>query len=199
MRIDLKHSFNEGITNLTNWRNRYSKEEYPFKIVQNIFYRQYTMDAIWDNQLQNSFKELSRTETDIIFAYQKIEVEYATASKAFASAEILMNLMNQQNDIGGINYKNSIELINKSIKGDNTSTEELEFRYLYRLLSNKSVLMWAAFGRSGFTENEAISQVLGHSIYPNQTFKYASILDLFGQVGIAPYLNNVYIPLTNLY
>jgi len=156
MQIDLKYPVTEGMNNLNNWRNRYSKSDYPFKAVQNIFYRQYTMNSIWDSQLQNSFLKFKNTETDVSIAYQKLEIEYSNASKAFAGGTTLIDLMNQQIDIGGINYKNSIALINESQNGDNKSTEELEFRYIYRLLSNKAVLMWAAFGHTGLSQNESI-------------------------------------------
>ncbi|MGB8193193.1 MAG: hypothetical protein WCF67_14790 [Chitinophagaceae bacterium] len=73
MRIDLTQPFSEGVNNLITWRARYSKFEYPFKVVQNIFYRQYTMNSIWASQLDNAFEKLKGTETDIIKAFQKIE------------------------------------------------------------------------------------------------------------------------------
>ena len=37
--IDLTYALNEGTSNLIKWRGRYSPQEYPQKIVLNIFYR----------------------------------------------------------------------------------------------------------------------------------------------------------------
>ena len=44
MKLDLKNSLKEGNDLLSNWKNKYSKTEYPEKIVLNIFYRKYTME-----------------------------------------------------------------------------------------------------------------------------------------------------------
>lgn len=55
MRIDLTNPYNEGYNNLKTWRTRYSKSEYSSKVVTNIFYRQYTMQSIWDTQIDKSF------------------------------------------------------------------------------------------------------------------------------------------------
>ena len=199
MKIDLKNPFLEGINNLNNWRNRYSKFDYPFKIVQNIFYRQYTMNSIWESELYNSFTGFKNSEKNIFDAYEKIEIEYSNAAKAYALGNTLLDLMKQQVDIGGINYANSIALIDKSRGGDNDSTEELEFRYIYRLLSNKSVIMWAAFGRIGLTQSEAVNQILDTHINFSQSFQYAEILDLLGQSGVSQIMNTIYSPLPNIH
>lgn len=111
MRIDMTNPFKEGMTNLNNWRNRYSKHEYPFKVVLNVFYRQYTMNSIWNSQINGSFSRFKNTESDLIQAFQKLESEYSNASHQFTIGNTLIDLMNQQQDVGGLNYKNNIPLI----------------------------------------------------------------------------------------
>lgn len=198
MRIDLTNPFNEGVTNLKNWRDRYSKNEYPFKVVLNIFYRQYTMNSIWDTQLNNSFSQFRNTETDILKAFQKLETEYSNASGKFTVGNTLIDLMNQQQDIGGLNYKNNLPLITRGQSGDNKAVEELEFTYLYYLLANKATLMWASFGRKGFSQIDAIAQVTGAIIEYEQAIKYVDILNILGQLGISKTMKSLYTPLNNL-
>jgi hypothetical protein len=199
MRIDLSNSFNEGMSNLKNWRSRYSKNEYPSKIVLNIFYRQYTMNSIWESQIENSFNRFKNTEVDILEGFKKLETEYSNASGQFTVGSTLIDLMNQQKDIGGLNYKNNIPIIIRGQSGDNKAIEELEFTYLYYLLANKAALMWASFGRKGFTKIDAIAQVTGVIIEYNQPISYAGILDLLGQLGVSKSMNSFYTPLPNLY
>lgn len=198
MKIDLTNPFNEGMTNLKNWRNRYSKNEYPFKVVLNIFYRQYTMNSIWDTQINNSFIQYRNTEIEILKAFQKLETEYSNASGKFTIGNTLIDLMNQQQDVGGLNYRNNISLISRGQSGDNKAIEELEFTYLYYLLANKATLMWAAFGRKGFSQTDAIAQVTGAIIEYEQAMKYPDILNLLGQLGISKTMKSLYSPLNNL-
>ena len=49
--VDLINGFQEGMRNILNWRNRYTEDEYPGKVVLNIFYRKYSMEAMWDDML----------------------------------------------------------------------------------------------------------------------------------------------------
>jgi|TARA_B110000967_G_scaffold207508_1_gene257066 hypothetical protein len=199
MRIDLTNPFNEGMNNLYSWRNRYSKSEYPSKIVLNIFYRQHTMNSIWESQIDSSFNKFKNSETDKLTAFRKLELEYSNASKKFTVGNTLIDLMNQQKDVGGLNYKNNIPLINSGRSGDNKAIEELEFTYLHYLLRNKATLMWAAFGRKGFSKIDAIAQVTGAVIEYNQPIDYAVILDIFSQLGVAQSMQKLYTPLKNLF
>lgn len=195
MRIDLTNTFNEGMNNLNTWRNRYSKSEYPSKIVLNIFFRQYTMNSIWESQIDSSFSKFKNTETDTLIAFRQLELEYSHASRQFTIGNTLIDLMNQSKDVGGLNYKNIIPLINRGQNGDNKAIEELEFTYLHYLLRNKVTLMWAAYGRNGFSKIDAIAQVTGAVIEYNQPINYAGILQLFSQLGVAQTMQELYTPL----
>jgi hypothetical protein len=199
MRIDLSNPFNEGLNNLRNWRNRYTKNEYPSKVVLNIFYRQYTMKSIWESQIDNSFNRFKNTEIDVLVAFQKLETEYSNASIHFTNGNTLIDLMNQQQDVGGLNYRNNIPLIRRGQSGDNQAIEEIEFTYLYYMLANKATLMWAAFGRKGFSRVDAIAQVTGVVIEYNQPITYAGILDTLGQLGVSQSMNQMYSPLNNFH
>jgi hypothetical protein len=157
------------------------------------------MDYIWDSQINSSFSKFKNTDTDLIRAFQKLELEYSNASGQFTIGNTLVDLMNQQQDVGGLNYKNNLPLISKSQGGDNKAIEEIEFTYLYYLMCNKAVLMWAAFGRKGFNQVDAIAQVTGAVVEYDKTIAYGHIISLLGQLGVSQSINNLYSPLSNLH
>jgi len=198
MRVDLTNTFNEGVQRLNMWRGRYSKAEYPSKLVMNIFYRQYAMGDIWNTTIEPSFGKLKGTEKDVLSAFQKLQMEYSQNSQKFTIGNTLIDLMNKKQDIGGLNYANNIPLINQAQKGDNAALEELEFTYLYKFLSNEAVLMWAAFGRCGYNKIDAIAQVTG-AVIADQPLDYSTILQILGQIGISRTMDNLYEPLPNLF
>ena len=63
------------------------------------------------------------------------------------------------------------------------------------MLAIKATLMWAAFGRKGFTKIDAIEQDTGVFSDYNQPISYTGILDLLGQLSISESTNNYYTPL----
>ncbi|MDR3697347.1 hypothetical protein [Mucilaginibacter sp.] len=124
MRIDLTNLYAEALDMLKTWRNRYSKNEYPYKIAVNIFYRQYTMNSIWDCDLDNSFDEYKGVEIDILESFRILETVYANTSQKFIGGDILINLMNEKDDRGGLNYKDILPIVLRAQSGDNASVEE---------------------------------------------------------------------------
>jgi hypothetical protein len=199
MRVDLSNPLSDGMNHLKNWRMGFSKKDYPVKIVSGLFERQYAMNEIWRTQLDSSFDQYKNTEPDIIKTHQQLEIEYNKALQRFSGKNTLIDLMNKKEDIGGLNYANNIPLILKSQNGDNAATEELEFTYLYYLLCNKATLIWAAFGRKGFSRIDAIAQVTGVIIEYDDPITYGSILKILGQIGVSITMNKLYSPLSKLY
>jgi hypothetical protein len=47
MMVDMTQAFTEATNNIRTWRNRYSADEYPHKVVINMMYRAYTMRQVW--------------------------------------------------------------------------------------------------------------------------------------------------------
>jgi hypothetical protein len=77
--------------------------------------------------------------------------------------------------------------------------EEIEFTYLYYYLSNIATLIWAAFGRKGFSKIDAIAQVTGVVIEYGKSIEYSDILDVLGKLGVSQMMNKIYSPLPNYY
>jgi len=192
MRLDMTNTFNEAKENINIWKKRYASEEYPFKVVLNIFYRQFTMNSIWEKELKSSFVKYFNTEPDWVSGYEKIENEYSQASGQFTVGNTLVNLMNQRQIVGGINYANFEQLISRGKIGNKSAIEEIEFSYIYYYLTNKAINIWASFGRTGQNEIDSIATITGAIVEANQEITYSVITNTIGQIGVAKAMNDLY-------
>jgi len=195
MSIDLRNPLNEGTNYLKIWRERYSINEYPSKIISNIFYRQYVMDSIWNTEIFNSFKLYSDTESSVLKAYQKIEKSYSKNAENYALNNRLDNLIKERVEIGGLNYNSYIPLLSKIDNKENEALEELEFSYLYWLLANKAIMMWASFGRNGYDQLDSITKVSDVIIKLNEPLTYKNSLNIFGNLLVSKFMEINYTPL----
>jgi hypothetical protein len=197
MRVDFSGTYNQGYDRLLMWRVRYSKHEYPFKVVVNKFYRHYTINDMWNTRIEPSFSTFKSTQTNIMEAFQKLQSEYSTDALKWAGDNLIVE-MNKQKDVGAINYSDNISNISKSQNGSSIATEELEYAYLYYLLSNELILLWAAFGRCGYSEIEAIAQITG-AVIEEMSLSYEIMINILGPLGAGQILNKCYSPLPSLY
>lgn len=195
MSINLNYCLTDGIRYLEKWRERYSNDDYASKVILNIFYRQYAMDFIWNSHILNSFNNYENSETEVLAAYQKIEIAYSSSAENFVSNNRISSLIDEDMEIGGLYLKGLQPLILKAKKEDNEAIEELEFSYFYWLLANKSIMMWAAFGRIGFCPIESVKKVTGAIIKMNQPFTYKNTLSIFGELTVSNFLKKEYVPL----
>ena len=56
---DLAKSYERKIQKLKNWRDRYSKVEYPYKVIMNMFYDLFATQYIWP-EIDRSFSGLKK-------------------------------------------------------------------------------------------------------------------------------------------
>ncbi|NGX84405.1 hypothetical protein [Aequorivita sp. KMM 9714] len=202
MKLDLKNSLKEGNDLLSNWKNKYSKTEYPEKIVLNIFYRKYTMDFMWD-ELNNSFQKKFLGGNKILWndfniGLQKLKTSYQQTAVA-KTQPVLLNLLSKKtkNKVGNISYFDFKKQIEKAQNGSAKDLEELEYAYLYSRLADECVLIWSAFGGTGLNKIDAISKISGTIIEKKAINKYNEIEAILGQLCSAPYLEKNYNPATS--
>lgn len=201
MRTDLRHSFNEGINYLSTWRNRYSKSEYPEKVVMNIFYRKYTMEFMFPEIIgcyETNFLGKPKVKwTDFNVGFAKLKETYGNTATS-KTQSVLMNLLSQtQRNVGNTNSGIFAPLITEAKAGDNAKLEEIEYAYLYYLLADECVLLWGAMGGTGLTKIEAIGKMSGILIEPKEDIKnYGQVEQTLGKFCAAPYLSEHYKPLT---
>lgn len=191
--VDLIQGFNEGMNNIRTWRNRYAPSEYAGKVVLNIFYRKYTMQAMWNDMLPY----INQTKGgDFQQAVQDLERIYGSTAMTKIQPVLLANLQSQpEKQLGGTSYAAFKPAISKSAIGDKSAREEVEFAYLYNLLADKATLYWAAACSTGLDKIKALAFVSGYQIEPMPINDYSTANMALGQLSAAPYLHNHYNPL----
>lgn len=191
--LDLRTPHNEGINNLLTWRNRYSSLEYPEKIVLNMFYRKYTMDFLWP---EIAYINSNKTWSDFGSGVKEIE-EMFSACAINKTRNNLEHLL--KNDgariVGNCSYDSFKQRISRAKSGNKKELEELEYAFLYYLLTDKCVLYFAVLIGLGIKKMDAISQLSGYILEEVQINDYETISAILGQVCAAQYLNQFYSPL----
>jgi len=176
--------------NLLKWRNRYSKKEYSEKVVLNIFYRKYTMDFMWNDIISCFGKGVKWNDFNI--GFQQLKMIYSNTSTS-KTHNVLMDLLQQKDKvIGNTTYRNFLDLIKLEQQGDNSKLEEIEYSYLYYLLTDESILLWAALGGTGKDKIDAIGVLSGYKIETDDIIHYRQADEVIGKLCSAPYLAQKY-------
>lgn len=198
--INLESYYYEGITNLQNWSNHYDSQGYSEKIAYDIFYRRYTIEFMWPTIV--SLIEKGKTidpftattnGTESLETVEKIYNRTATEKTSLILDSLLKN--SPADSVGGIKYEHYANLIKRIQNGDREAKEDLEFSYLYYLLSDKAILIWVSLCATGFNKTQAIAFLSGISVMPQPVDDYETISSAMGQLCAAPYLNKHYTPL----
>ncbi len=197
MRVDLSSQLNEGVSNLLKWRNRYSKNEYPEKILLNLFYRKYGMVQIWDD-IDGAFKKKLFGGNKIFWnnyleGFSKLKALHQETARAKVMP-VLENLLVREpgKAIGGISYGEYNNRIIGAKNGKSSDLEEMEFAYLHYYLTDDCILLWAAFGGTGMSRIDAIAQLSGAIIETPEIKTYAHIESVLGRLCVSPYLHQNY-------
>ena len=174
--IDLRQALTEGTNNIRAWRNRYSRDVYPHKIVINIMYRVYLMSYVWK-------------------AFENHELQ----TYSMQTLQVNPNLMNWlQNyptrEVGGITFAGYDRIATKA-ESDKKSLEELEFSYLFNLLQDKCVLYWISLRQTGQSQTQAIASLTDVLIEELPDADYKTMREVFSQLIVAKYLHENYIQL----
>lgn len=195
--INLHHELQFGIKNIMQWRNRYNYKEigsvYASKLVTNIFYRRYTTNLIWQSIMQFANHEVKMSTQDA----QMYLMNLYQSTAVHKVSPIIENWLENNPNIyvGGIHLGGFEKLIDDASRGDRTAIEELEFDYLYYLLSDMCCVYWASICSSGVSKIDAIAQMTGFIIQPMPLEDYDVIVNGLGQLLVAKYLEENYTPL----
>ncbi|MDC0865703.1 hypothetical protein OAP50_01260, partial [bacterium] len=124
--FDLKASEERKINKLKGWRERYSKKEYPYKVIMNLFYELFSIESIW-NEINSAFSGKKQFE-NLSEGYSHI----GGIKREYQLAQIHPNLESfiKNNKVAaGIKYSDFEEKIHKAQNGDNNEVIEIEFSY----------------------------------------------------------------------
>lgn len=189
--IDLRPPLNEALGNISSWRNKYTRKEYPHKIVLNIMYRAYTTKLV--------FEAFSKDELPDFDDYNEASTEIHKFYGQMAITEVHANLIRwmttNSNEAVGTVCTARLENLASKAESDSQALEELEFTYIFELLNDMSVLFWIAFRLCGESEVNAICKLCDAMIRPLDHMDYAITKQVFQQLLVAPYMNKNYRPL----
>lgn len=156
--FDAKSTQNRKIQKLQEWRNRYSKEEYPYKVVMNMFYDLFAVESIWSD-INSAFSGVKQFD-DPNLALQHI---------GGLKRQVQLSLINQnlesflKNDkiACGAKYSDFKKMISEAQNGDNHKVIEIEYSYWYYNQYHEAVIIWAAYGYLGYDKHSAFQAVTG--------------------------------------
>ncbi len=186
---------------LIAWRNRYSKYEYPEKVMINSFYGQHSVDFIW-NSIYEIFKNVEHTGKKVYFDFNKardsINNNYRTAQLNDVRP-VLLSLLEKKLNAGGLNFNKFSNLVLAARNKENKAIEDIEYTYIYYSLANEYLFTWAAYGLLGMTRYNAFIETTDFEINTEIMTNYENSLSLLGQYGTAQFLNKNFSPLSPLF
>lgn len=188
--LDLSPVLKQGTDNLIQWRKRYSSNEYPEKIVLNIFYRRYTMEVMWNELIKVMNESKSNSVEDALYKFKMLYSSTAV-QKVAPNLQTWLNV-NPSKLVGGIKYAGFEDLIKRTKLGSKDAREELEFSYLFYMISDEVTLFWAALCSAGHSPMDAITTISGFTMDPFDVIDYTTITECLGQFYTALFLQERY-------
>ena len=146
--IDLRPPLNEAIGNISNWRNRYSRMEYPHKIVLNMMYRAYTTRFVYEAFIRDELPDYD----DFTEAAREVHRFYGQMAATEVHANLIRWMQTRPNEQVGTLIAARMEALATQAETDPKALEELEFSYIFELLNDMSVLYFIAFRLCGESE-----------------------------------------------
>jgi hypothetical protein len=199
--IDLTSFYQEGINYLHTWRNRYSKQEYPYKVAVNILYRKYHMVAMWNDVCDCMRFDHSGNQQ---VKWNDSNVGFQKLLDIYSSKTILVNpgfetrLQNDSaKEIGDTSFDNFRQNIANAQSGSAEDLESIEFAYLYYKLTDQVILYLAAMCGTGMKPMDAMARIC-QIIFQVDLTSYSQCVAAIGRGCVAPWMNTNYKPLDNL-
>lgn len=159
--FDIQASQNRKINKLKEWRTKYSKDEYPYKVVLNLFYELFSVEFIWDD-INRAFEEGQQftdpTQALIYFGEKKREVQLSVIHQQ------VQQFMQNDRVAGGIKFSDFKSMIQNSRNGDNHQVIEIEYAYWFYCQYLEAALQWAACGLLGMDKHSAYIEVTGGDV-----------------------------------
>lgn len=168
--------YQDRLARITQWRNRYSKTEYPYKVLLNTVYQMLVCIEMWEYIL-NCF-----TQGKVYNDFQAASNIVQNKSGEVATKKvhpIVESTIRSGKTISCLNISLLNEIVAKAQKGDNKSVEEVELSYFWYTGAVEISYAYAALGLMGMTKMQALQQVSSLIIGGNPD-DLNSALSIFG-------------------
>jgi|GEM_PF-2645072 hypothetical protein len=159
--FDIEAAQNRKINKLKEWRNRYSKEDYPYKVILNMFYELFSIELIWD-EINSAFsgRKQFNDSTQALMHIGEIKRQIQISQVH----QNLESFLSSDKVACGVKYSDFKEMVNKAQNGDNHKIVEIEYSYWFYCQYWEAVLEWAAYGLLGYDKHSAFKTVTGGDV-----------------------------------
>lgn len=153
MSVDLTQFFKDSRNKLTMWKLRYSSDEYPYKVVLNIFYTKFAVATMWDNVINNNYP-------DWLTAYRDIKGTFEDVSRNQIVPH-LENWLQEDRKVSTIKFSDFTKYISSASKGDLDALKGIEYTYFLNRMMDEYLIFWLAMVTSGMDKQQAFEHVTG--------------------------------------
>ncbi len=191
--IDLSPLYAEASSKIQLWRNRYTKNEYPHKIVINMMYRAYTTRFVYQAFLSNGLPPFD----DFHEAASYVIGFYGQTAVTKVNANLLDWMRMNPNELVGTLTASSYENLADQAEYSPSKLEELEFSYIFNTMSDMCVLYYIAFRLCGDSQEEAIKKLTNYIVEIYEELTYEQLKTFFTQLQkfLPEYLGKHYHPI----
>ena len=176
---DITNSSQNKINKLNEWRNRYSKDEYPYKVILNMFYDLFSTQKIW-SQINESFSGFKKY-SDFNDAFNEITSMRRNAQLDYVQPN-LMKLLDDNKEAAGTKYSDYSESVSKAQGGDNHAVVEIEYTYWFYGSYNDATIYWAACGLLGLDKVSAYIEITGGNVGGLKLDSFQDVIEFLPQV-----------------
>lgn len=144
---------------LNQWRQRYSKQEYPERVIMNVIYQSLQLRELWN--VLDSFFGQSRFQ-DINEAVK--HVNNISASNSELIHPKVNNFFSSGGTIGNFNIDHAIEDIYQCKTGSLSALNRIEKTYKWYSGAFELGVLFCSLGLVGFSKNDALQKLLTISL-----------------------------------
>ncbi|MFN3851335.1 MAG: hypothetical protein ACK4NY_18000 [Spirosomataceae bacterium] len=185
MNVDLTNTFKDARRLINSWKDRYSKEEYPQKVVMNIFYRKYAIDRMWSKVISNSYANWQ-------IAYEQNMLEYSKTAQN-EIIPVLESLIKADKKVSTIKFSDFNSYIRSASRGDSEAIKGIEYTYFLHRIFDELIILWLSFVNSGVSKVDAVTRLTGAIIPRDMPINsYSEIEQILDQLGAENYLQSLF-------
>ena len=182
---------------LNEWRDRYSEQEYPYKVALNLLYDLLIVENIWDEikiSIEMSFLGFGKTNFLSFHEAHGYVLNRCDSVAKSSIRTIVSREYKTRDSIANFNWSSTRNRVFKAQNGDNKEVHKIELAYYYFTCGVELIYAWLALRYLGFDQQAAFEDLTGMGINVVDFNSYQSLLNCFGKAA-----NKYYKPLPNLY
>ena len=184
MNVDFTNTFRDAKGLIKTWKQRYAPQEYPYKVVLNVFYRKFTIERMWSRVINQSHPTWQQ-------AYGYNMEKYAEVAQS-EIVPVLEAGIKANNPVGMIRFSDFQSNIQSAASGDKDAIRRIEYSYFLNRILDELVILWISRVNAGESKMKAITYITGAEIAEMPIDNYATIEQLFDRLGAESELKTLF-------